>query len=449
MPVVCMVHALERDCVKLACIVMDNGIDFKKHTILKRPTRILHDCKGEKTMRSLVISRWGLGRLDSGAALRNMQNISALSAFGTVDVITVDPSGQRTIQNDSHKANSIGYYVPRPSRKFPGLWLLPGRHHTIRHFTDRALVRRLKGLTAADYDLAVVEEISLSAYVAPLTKAGIRTVFDCHNVEAKLWAEIRCGEKRSGTWLSALREHMINKKLWNAEANAVQSAQMVWVCSNIDAEIIKHTYKPKSIIATVPNAINLDYYSEARLERSQQSMSGNPLLIYVGTYSYKPNEVAAMQLINEIVPALRAKGLALDLVLVGRDPTPEMFQAAKSCGGVDVTGSVESTAPFLGKDSVSVMPITIGGGTRLKVLEALASCCPVVCTQKAAEGIKLEHGSDILFADTTEEFVEAIKSLVENPGKRKLMGETGFETVYRSYSWSAVRFAVGEALRIQ
>ncbi len=398
-------------------------------------------------MRSLVISRWGPGRLDGGAALRNTQNMAALTRLGSVDVMTVDPSGDFPKIKAMQNVTDAGQYVPAPVGHVPGRWLLPGPHHTIRRYTDTSLIRRLHTLSPDSYDLALVEEVSLAAYVAPLRAAGIRTVFDAHNVEARLWADIDSRGGAGNSWLGSLRQNRINGKLHQAEKAAVETADIVWACSDVDARLMEQMYSPKARVAVVPNAINVDAYAEARRARAEADPASPPLLVYIGTYSYTPNEIAALRLIRDILPAARQAGAELKLAIVGRDPTAAMQQAADPDPNVTVTGAVDSILPYLAQQSIAVMPITIGGGTRLKILEAFAAGCPIISTAKGAEGIDVRSGENILIAESDAEFVAAILQLVWDPAMRTTLGQGGLKTVSQGYSWDAAARAVSASLK--
>lgn len=397
-------------------------------------------------MRSLVISRWGAGRLDGGAALRNTQNMTALAKLGPVDVITVDPSGNFPDTEPVPGTTEIGRYVPPSAFRIPGRWLLPGPYHKILRYTDAALKRRLRSFSSDKYDLALVEEISLSGYVRPLRAAGIRTVFDAHNVEARLWFDIGDTNATRKLGLAALRQHMFNTKLRQAEAAAVNSATDVWACSDVDAQLIEQLYRPKKPVVVVPNAINVGAYAGARQTRNAIDPAAPPLLVYIGSYSYEPNEIAALRLMKSILPSLRQAGADLQLAIVGRDPTLAMQQVAANDPAVTVTGAVDSILPYLAQQSIAVMPITIGSGTRLKILEAFAAGCPIVSTAKGAEGIATQHKKNILIAESDTEFVSAILQLVKDPAFRSSLGQKGFETVSAGYSWEAAAIAVSNSL---
>ena len=307
-------------------------------------------------------------------------------------------------------------------------------------------MRRLQEFSGSDYELAVVEEIALAAYVPVLVATGIRTVFDAHNVEATLRAEIDQKSKASNSGLAALRQTIFDRKLQQAEAKAVKTADIVWACSAVDADLLTQIYSPRALVGVVPNAINVAAYATTHRERSAKLPDDPPTLLYVGTYAYPPNELAALRLMRDILPALRARGIDLPLCLVGRDPTPAMQSAAAGAAAVTITGAVETIAPYLAGNSIAVLPITIGGGTRLKILEAFAAGCPVISTGKGAEGIAVEHGKNVLLAESDADFVEAIRSLVNDPRTSARIGQGGYETVVQSYSWDAAARAVNATL---
>ena len=138
------------------------------------------------------------------------------------------------------------------------------------------------------------------------------------------------------------------------------------------------------------------------------------------------------------------------LVLCGRQPPPELRAAAtsgpSSSGEVVVTGEVEDVRPWFALADVCVVPLRTGGGTRLKILEALAAGCPVVSTRKGAEGLALAHGEHLLLADEGAALVAALRWCLDQPAAASAMAERGRALVARDYSWQANRARVGAIL---
>jgi hypothetical protein len=178
-------------------------------------------------MRSLFVTRWRPHRPDGGAQLRNAQNIAALAGLGDVDVLSI--GREETLEPVA------GIGVWRHVRRCPtGAALLrPGYHPLVDPYRTPEAARCLEGLLARGYDLAVIEEISLARHVAPLRAAGIRVVFDAHNVEAQLRADLGAGAAAS--WLARLRRRVLSRRLARIERDAVAAADLVWACSAVDA----------------------------------------------------------------------------------------------------------------------------------------------------------------------------------------------------------------------
>lgn len=385
-------------------------------------------------MRSLFVTRWAPDRMDGGAALRNMQNLRALAALGPVDVISIGgPEPARAVPG---VADWQHFVLPARRPPLPGAWLSARHHPLIRRHHHAGALAHIQALPRGRHDLAVVEEIALAGYIAPLRAAGIPVVFDAHNVEARLRADIAAG---------GLRPRIMAHRLAAAEAGAMRAADLIWCCSDVDARLITRLYHPRAQVAVVPNAVDIDAYAEA-LASQRRRGSEPPRLLYIGSYAYPPNEAAALRLIHDILPALRLRGLDLPLALVGRDPTAAMHQAAAGDRGVEITGAVASVLPWLAAPAIMVSPIMQGSGTRLKILEAFAAGCPVISTAKGAEGIATNPGENIILAESNADFIAAIARLSADPAARRALGEAAYHTACAHYSWGAAAGRVHSAL---
>lgn len=131
----------------------------------------------------------------------------------------------------------------------------------------------------------------------------------------------------------------------------------------------------------------------------------------------------------------------MNFTIVGRDPAPEVRELA-SIIGIEVTGTVDDVRPYYREAIAAVVPLKVGGGSRLKILEAMAAGVPVVSTTLGAEGLEVTHDENILIADTTEKMIEAIIKLIEQPEQRKQLHEAGRSLISNRYDWSRV----GESL---
>lgn len=398
-------------------------------------------------MNTLFVTGTRPHRPDSGAALRNVQNISAFTGLGRVDVISI--GGDDEIEEPVPGIGAWHHYRWQPPRlRLPGAWMLHprGLPQLDRHRHPDAERRLQSLLGAGNYAVAVVEGVLVSPYIAPIRAAGVPVVYDAHNVEANLVADL--GREAKTDFRVRLRQAVADKRLQRAERDACQAADLVWCCSEIDADELRRLYTPSTPIAVVPNSVDLEAYAAVRASQSNWPPAETPMkLIYPALFSYAPNRFAAMELIKDIVPALRARGERPKLILAGRNPTPEMIEAGSNDPDIMVTGAVPSVLPYLAGPSLMPVPLRNGSGTRLKVLEAFAAGCAVVSTAKGAEGIGAVEGRDIRLAETTDEFVDAMCTLWRDNTARMAQVTAALRLVEECYSWPAAVRTVHASLR--
>lgn len=397
-------------------------------------------------MRSLFVTRWRPHDPDGGAPLRNAQNIAALQALGQVDVLSV---GRPEAEGEVPGIGRWRHFEARP--RLPGGGVLaPGYHPLVDSYRLPEAEATLDRMLAENgYDLAVVEEISMARYLPRIRAAGVTAVFDAHNVEAALRADVARGGQPSLRAL--LRRRLLDRRIGRIECAAVRHANLVWACSAGDAEALRRLYGPRGPVDVVPNTVDTSAYVGLRAEQTAGQVAGQgagaPMsLLYTGTFSYRPNEEAAIELIGRILPELRRGGETVRLLLVGRLPTEAMRRAAASDPDVLITGAVPSVLPYFANPCIVVLPIRSGSGTRLKILEAFAAGAAVVSTAKGAEGIAVTDGRDISLAETPAEFAAAIRTLWRDPAARAAQVARALALVEARYSWQAAARAIRGSL---
>jgi glycosyltransferase involved in cell wall biosynthesis len=160
-------------------------------------------------------------------------------------------------------------------------------------------------------------------------------------------------------------------------------------------------------------------------------------LVFVGSMDWHPNEDAVLHFLATTLPRIRRARPDVSMVVVGRNPRPAL-RAAAGAAGVTVTGTVDDVRPWLADADVCVVPLRVGGGTRLKIFEALAMGLPVVSTAIGAEGLPLVSGRHFLEADASDAFAAAVVALLRDPGRARALGAAGRRLVTEQHSWGAV-----------
>ena len=161
-------------------------------------------------------------------------------------------------------------------------------------------------------------------------------------------------------------------------------------------------------------------------------------VVFTGSMDWLPNEDAMIYFIQKILPFIKAQEPTVRLVIVGRRPTPRLLKLTSSRDDTVTTGWVDDTRPYIAESAVFIVPIRIGGGTRMKIYEALSMGKAVVSTTVGAEGLPLTHQEHLLFADEDKEFADNVVKLLRDESLRKSLGQTARKYVYDNFRWERV-----------
>jgi polysaccharide biosynthesis protein PslH len=359
----------------------------------------------------------------SGAPLRNWQNISLAAAAGPVAVLSI---GHDEVTATELPGVEVYRHITLPRDLVSGVRGFP----RISGVAAKAVVRAVTAMVAAFGPTVTVFENVWLDEVAPLVRApGRQLIYDAHNVYVAVAEELELDVAA----------------VWELEREAVRNVDALWVCSNEDAARMRSEYPTATAaIAVIPNGIDTDYYARVRARAPRVSRDAI-VLLFVGSYWYEPNRIAAEMLLNEIVPAVRARTeLEVRLILVGAAPSPAM--CASTDPGLILTGRVADVRPYLSAADAIVVPLRHGGGTRLKLLEAFAACRPIVATAKAAEGIDVRDGEHLLVRENTAAIADAVVALRREPELAGRLTQAGYDLIAARYSWPALAGVVQSAL---
>lgn len=396
-----------------------------------------------------------------GSALRNWQNINIVAELGSVGTFTVL---ERPSPVDLHKPDLLELAVehlpegdrdrcPPGERLRRKLWQVRALGHprTDRLFDSVGKEKLDRVLQRLEPNVVVFEELWPFRYldgVRQLSDHGVKIVYDAHNVEASLRESILQNDEEAGgdsrSWRQSVRSRSLVRGLKAVEGHLAKVADQVWVCSHEDREELVRLYGPSHSVAVVPNGVNVDEYRSP--SQPGRESGPDPSVLFVGSFGYAPNARAADFLIQVVLPRVWSVLPRCRLVLVGRDPSPSMSQAARRDSRVRVTGTVSDVRPFLAMADVVVAPLLLGGGTRLKILEAFAARRPVVTTSKGAQGLMLEDGIHALIRDDPEDFSEAVVELIKSKDLADSLTARAHELVTSRYDWPAIAHEMRAAL---
>lgn len=277
-----------------------------------------------------------------------------------------------------------------------------------------------------DYDLVHVDTIGLVPYIASI--GGTPFVLNHHNIESQMMEDRSEEEPSLPRRLFARREA---KKLERWEREWSVRAAMNTVVSPLDRDRLLER-QPEANVRVVDNGVDVDYFTP---RSSPEENDGH--LVFVGGMTWYPNRDAVQWFVRAIWPRLLEDDPDRRAVLIGRNPPPEVRRAARD-GGLSAPGFVDDIRPQVDRALAYVCPIRRGGGTRLKILDALAMAKPLVATSFAVEGLGLESGRHYLRAEKPEQYVRQIRRLENSPELRRKLGAEGRALVEREYAWEVV-----------
>jgi polysaccharide biosynthesis protein PslH len=261
--------------------------------------------------------------------------------------------------------------------------------------------------------------------------SGVRstpTLLATHNVESQIW-ERRAQHGRNLIEKLYFRWQEIKMRWF--ERSALRRASAVTAVSGADAETMQAWGVQR--VTVVPNGVDFDLYSDLGALESDENA-----IISVSSLDWFPNVDAIEYFSREIYPIIRQEIPYATLRVVGRRPSDELKNKLASVPGVELLGEVADVRPHLERAAVVVVPLRIGGGSRLKILEALASAKAVVSTSVGVEGLELRLGEDLMVADSPLEFAKCVVDLLRRKEARKLLGEAGRRRVSATYDWGRI-----------
>ncbi len=377
----------------------------------------------------------------SGAHLRDFHLARQLSMSHELLYLAFDSGagGASSSQRLPELNNSRVVLVPR-GKGYGTLQLVRGalgsEPISVLNYTTNAMRRELRRVLLAEpFDVVQVEGVHLCAYLPLIRSLAPKAtiVMDWHNIESELMDRYA---DNTGSAARRWYARRTARQLYNCEQRLLAECRAHTVCSEREqAQLLKRA--PSAAVEVITNGVDVDFFAAAPAAAATATDSSRQSIVFVGSMSYHANIDAARYFVEDIWPAIRARRPELEFRIVGSNPTAEV-QAMRSQPGVVVTGTVHDVRPYYREALAVVVPLRVGGGTRLKVLEAMASGTPVISTSLGAEGLGVNHGSDILLTDDAASMADAVLSMHVHDERWQRLVENGRKMVAATYDWSII-----------
>ncbi len=293
-----------------------------------------------------------------------------------------------------------------------------------KYLCDEMQRRIMKLMSEVTFDVVQIEHVYMGSYFEGAHGCrGAGKLLTMHNIESLLYKR-QADVERSIAWKAYWYFEYL--KLARYERRILSMCDAILAMSEIDKALLcaKH---PGIRSFIVPNTVDVSGY-----EISEDEVEPH-LLMFSGSMNYPPNQDAVLFFCRDIFPRIKRRIPEAKFYVVGKRP-PNSFVSLENSNDVVITGYVDDVKPYLRKTSVFVVPLRAGGGTRLKILEAMAMGKPVVSTGIGAEGLKVNPGGNILIADEPEDFASKVARLLKDSSLREKIGGNGRKLVEQRYN---------------
>ncbi len=370
----------------------------------------------------------------SGAKLREYHFLRALGRAAEVHYLYfVDPGATPIAKTDLSFCREVRG-IPKPPAYGPlntakgifGRWPLP-----VLNYTSAEMYQATKeAVEANDFDIIHLDSIHMIRYAqaAAAHKPRIKAIYNWHNIESEAMRRYsQTSASAARRWYAA---HTAGR-METLEADTLHKAFGHIVCSEREREQLLRI-APDARIAVVENGVDTAYFRGAGGKDETKTRT----IVFVGAMDYFPNSDAAVHFARQIWPQVRERLGDVRLIIAGANPGPGVT-ALRELPGIEVTGTVPDLRPYYHNALAAVVPLRTGGGTRLKILEAMAAGVPVISTPLGAEGLQVTDGANVLLVkpENTQAWCDRIATLAESPVLRGRMIASGRQLVETRYDW--------------
>lgn len=375
--------------------------------------------------------------VDKGGKIRTYNMLKQLKREHHVTYLTLDDG---TASADD-RARSSEYChdlvcVPHPLReKFSAAFylelflnLLSSRPYAIKKYESPAMFDKISELESGHaFDLLVCDFLAPAANVSHAVTTP--TVLFQHNVEAMIWKrhyEVQANPIKKaylyGQW----------RKMRRFEKDMCRRFDRVIAVSAEDRDQIRREYGAERVF-DVPTGVDTEFFHPSGMLKPQPHS-----IVFTGSMDWLPNEDAIIYFMREIMPLIKARLPHATMTVVGRNPTRALVALSKEDRSLVITGRVDDVRPYIEGAAAYVVPLRIGGGTRLKIFEAMAMEKPVVSTTVGAEGLPLSDGVELLVADEPGKFADAVVKVLTDSPYAFALGQRAAAAVRQNYGWEQV-----------
>ncbi|HFD31224.1 MAG TPA: glycosyltransferase [Gammaproteobacteria bacterium] len=288
-----------------------------------------------------------------------------------------------------------------------------------------------------DIDTVHFDTISLAIFLPYIADKSIKLVLNHHNIESNMMQRRAEQEKNLA---KKVYYYLEGKRIEEYEKKVCHLFDLNITCSELDSRRLLAINKGIQKISSIPNGVDIEYFKPKGLDTEACS------LIFAGGLSWYPNIDAIKFFLYKVWPTLSTISKDVTFTIVGRNPPAWLKDIANKDKRITVTGFVDDVRPYIEKASLYVCPIKDGGGTKLKILDALAMHKTIIADKISCEGIDVTEGRDIVFAQSPQEYIDQILYYLTSPDERRKIGYNARELIEKKYNYTKIGMKYNDLL---
>jgi glycosyltransferase involved in cell wall biosynthesis len=384
-------------------------------------------------MKILWICPFFLHPTDRGAQIRTLGTLKELHKRHEIHFAALnDPrnlEGPRRSSEYSTRSVFVEHTTPRRNSLgiIPQLVgsLISAMPLAVSRYASRRLRSAIDALIAAEqYDAIVCDFLAAAPNITKIEQC----VLFQHNVETTIWQR---HVEQCHSFFRRLFFRLQARRMEAYERKNCRAAKHVIAVSEIDSLRMKRIFHIDNV-TSVPTGVDVEYFAP----RGAATCASD--IVFCGSMDWLPNVDAVEYFLRDVLPLIRNKIPGTTFTIAGRSPDARVLKAAQGISGVTITGKVDDMRPYLWGAKLSIVPIRIGGGTRLKIYECMAAGVPVVSTTVGAEGLRYSDGADIIIADDPGCIAAACIRLLTDEAARSAIAHNALKRAQSEFSWEAV-----------
>ena len=371
----------------------------------------------------------------TGDLIRNYNLIRRIARHHQVSLVafknaSIEDDGVSHMKQFCHRVEAVNLVRRHKLVRIPGLfrYLTAGIPIDIEFLQSDMMAHRIKRLVYSEaFDIVQIEQTRMALYLEALPpNCYSKNILVFHNVASKQYNRIA---RIASTPFEKIRTRLHSLMLQRWEPRYAERFDLCIAMSELDRRLLMRA-NPNLQVEVVPNGVDTHLYQPIESNTNQLAV------LIVGSMSYAPNADGALWFCNNILPYIRQELNKVQVWIVGISPPPSVV--ALRSDDVHVTGRVENVVPYYERNKVCVVPLRAGGGTRLKILEAMALGRPVVSTSIGCEGLDLVDGQHLLIADEPKQFAKKTVNLLKDKSLYHYIATKARELVVTRYNWDVI-----------